>query len=62
MMHDTMGSGMGWIMGGASLLTIACCCSRLRRSLSMCFSAEYRLDRRASDQLRSLRNDAVRHG
>jgi len=28
----------------------------------MCFSAEYRLDRRASDQLRSLCNDAVRHG
>jgi hypothetical protein len=23
MMYDTMGSGMGWIMGGASLLTIA---------------------------------------
>ncbi len=23
MMNDMMGSGMGWIMGGASLLTIA---------------------------------------
>jgi len=23
MMHDTMGSGMGWIIAGASLLTIA---------------------------------------